>query len=57
MLGGEAVLEVAGTLCFLIGVIHSYFGERFILIRLLRGDKAPHLFGGDFFPKRTLRFS
>ena len=51
------MLEVAATLCFLIGIIHSYLGERFILIRLFRGDKVPHLLGSDFFPKRTLRFA
>lgn len=50
------MLEVAATLCFMIGLIHSYLGERFILIHLLRGDKVPHLFGSDYFPKRTLRF-
>jgi hypothetical protein len=51
------VLEIATILCFLIGVIHSYLGERFILIRLFRGDRAPHLFGSDYFPKGTLRFA
>ncbi len=51
------MLEIAATLCFLIGIIHSYLGERFILIRLLRGDKIPHLFGSDYFSKRTLRFA
>lgn len=51
------MLEVAAILCFLIGIIHSYLGERFILIRLFRGDRVPHLFGSDYFPKRTLRFA
>ncbi len=51
------MLEIAATLCFLIGAFHSYLGERFILIRLFRDDKVPHLFGSDFFPKRTLRFA
>ena len=51
------MLEVAAVLCFLIGIIHSYLGERFILIPLFRGDKVPHLFGSAFFPKRTLRFA
>ena len=51
------MLEIAAALCFLIGTIHSYLGERFILIRLFHGDKVPHLFGSDFFPKRTLRFA
>ncbi len=51
------MLEIAAILCILIGVVHSYLGERFILIRLFRGDKVPHLFGSDFLPKRTLRFA
>ena len=51
------MLEVASALCFLIGIIHSYLGERFILIPLFRGDKVPYLFGSAFFPKRTLRFA
>lgn len=51
------MLVTAAILCFVTGIIHSYLGERFILIRLFRGDKVPHLFGSDFFPKRTLRFA
>ncbi len=51
------MLEIAATLCILIGAIHSYLGERYILIRLFRGDNIPHLFGSDFFTKRTLRFA
>lgn len=51
------MLEVAAALCFLIGIIHSYLGERFILIRLFRGDRIPHLFGSGYFTKRTLRFA
>jgi len=50
------VLEAAAILCFAIGLIHSCLGEKFILIRLFLGDKVPHLFGSDSFPKRTLRF-
>ncbi len=51
------MLEVAATLCLLIGIVHSYLGERFILIRLFRGDGVPHLFGSDYLSKRTLRFA
>lgn len=50
------MLQIAALLCFLIGLIHSFLGERFILIRLFRGDKVPHLFGSDLFTKGTLRF-
>lgn len=51
------MLIIASTLCFLIGIIHSYLGERYILVPLLRGDRVPHLFGGSYFTKRTLRFA
>lgn len=51
------MLEAAAILCFLIGLIHSCLGERFILIRLFRGDRVPHLFGSGYFPKRTFRFA
>jgi hypothetical protein len=51
------VLETAGILCLLVGVAHSYLGERYILIRLFQNGRVPHLFGSDFFPKGTLRFA
>lgn len=50
-------LEIASALCVLIGCIHSYLGERFILIRLFRTGNIPQLFGSDYFTKRTLRFA
>ena len=50
------MLIVAAALCVLIGVIHSYLGERFILIRLFRRPLPP-LFGDDWFTKQTLRFA
>jgi hypothetical protein len=51
------MLVVAASLCFGIGLAHSYLGERYILIRLFRGSRSPQLFGSDFFTKRTLRFA
>lgn len=51
------MLAIAVFLCVAIGAIHSYLGERFILIRLFRQTQIPHLFGSDFFTKRTLRFA
>ncbi len=51
------VLPTAAALLVLIGLIHSYLGERYILIRLFRAGKVPHLFGGDTFTKGTLRFA
>jgi len=40
-----------------IGFIHSYLGEKHILIRLFRRDNLPKLFGSDCFTKRVLRFA
>ena len=51
------MLQAAVFLCFLIGVIHSLLGERFILVRLFRGSQLPHLLGSDVFTKGTLRFA
>lgn len=51
------MLQTAAVLLFLIGIIHSILGERYILIRLFRHNKVPHLFGSDFFTKGTLRFA
>jgi len=51
------VLITAAALCFAIGVSHSYLGERYVLIRLFRSSRIPHLFGSDWFTKRTLRFA
>ena len=51
------MLVIAAFLSFIIGVIHSYLGERYILIRLFRRDNIPVLFGSDSFTKRTIRFA
>ncbi len=51
------MLQTATVLLLLIGLIHSYLGERYILIRLFRTGKVPHLFGDDYFTRRTLRFA
>ena len=51
------MLQTAALLLLLIGLVHSYLGERYILIRLFRSGKVPHLFGSDTFPKGTLRFA
>ena len=49
------MLIAAASLAFLIGLAHSYLGERYILIRLFRRE-LPRLFGSDDFTKQTLRF-
>ncbi len=48
---------IASSLLILIGVAHSYLGERYILTRLFRRDNLPKLFGGTAFTKNTLRFA
>ncbi len=50
-------LTVAGILAIALGVVHSFLGERYILIRLFRRDNLPQLFGGTEFTSRTLRFA
>lgn len=50
-------LYTAIVLLILIGCIHSFLGEKYILIRLFKRDNLPWLFGGDWFTKQTLRFA
>lgn len=50
------MLLVASLILILCGIVHSYLGEKYILIRLFRKDNIPHLFGNDEFTKGTLRF-
>ena len=51
------MLLVASSLIVLIGIAHSYLGEKYIIIRLLRYEKLPKLFGDDSFTRLTLRFA
>ncbi len=53
----NTTLLLAAALAAGIGAAHSYLGERYILIRLLRRQDLPRLFGSDRFTKRTLRFA
>lgn len=50
------MLTLAALLLIFIGLVHSYLGERYILIRLFKRD-LPKLFGGDTFTKQVLRFA
>ncbi len=50
-------LIAAVVIAVAIGVTHSYLGERYILMRLMRRDNLPKLFGDDRFTKRTLRWA
>lgn len=49
------MLTAAALLAISIGIIHSYLGEKYILMRLFR-QPLPRLFGDDRFTKQTLRF-
>ena len=51
------LLVVGSFLLIFIGFIHSYLGEKYILIRLFRRDNLPKLLGSDWFTKRVLRFA
>ena len=48
---------IAAALAVLLGVAHSYLGERYILTRLFRRGDLPRLFGGVEFTQQTLRFA
>jgi hypothetical protein len=51
------MLYLGSFLAVIIGLVHSYLGEKYILIRLFQRDNLPQLFGGDWFTKRVLRFA
>ena len=50
-------LYFAAFLAFGIGVLHSFLGEKYILMRLFRREDIPELFGSSDFTIRTLRFA
>ncbi len=50
-------LHIAFLLIAIIGLAHSYLGEKYILIRLFKRNNLPKLFGGTNFTKNTLRFA
>ena len=50
-------LYTAAVLTILIGIAHSWLGERYILMRLFRRSTLPPLFGGEGFTRNTLRFA
>ena len=51
------MLIVGAVLAILIGLAHSYLGEKYILIHLFRMENLPMIGGSDWFTKRTLRFA
>jgi len=52
----KIALYVAALLVVATGMAHSYFGERYLLMRLFRRNDLPKLFGSTDFTVRTLRF-
>jgi hypothetical protein len=52
-----SALNLAALLLALAGIAHSYLGERYILIRLLRRADLPKLSGGTQFTARILRLA
>lgn len=53
----DTLLLIAAALAVLLGVGHSYLGERYVLMRLFRRVELPKLFGSDIFTRRVLRFA
>ena len=51
------LLVFAAVLVALVGIAHSYLGERYILVRLFRRGNLPDLFRKADFTKRTLRLA
>ena len=52
-----SLLYFAAFLAILLGAVHSWLGEKYILVRLFRRDNLPQLFGSAQFTTRTLRFA
>ena len=50
------MLFTGAFLAILLGLLHSYLGERYILVRLFKRE-LPKLLGSDWFTKRILRFA
>jgi hypothetical protein len=51
------MLLIGSFLLIFIGLVHSYLGEKYLLIRLFKRDNLPKLLGSDWFTKRVLRFA
>jgi hypothetical protein len=53
----QSLYFVAASLCLILGLGHSFVGERYILMRLCRRTDLPKLFGSTELTARTLRFA
>jgi hypothetical protein len=50
------MLAIATVLLLIMGIAHSYLGERYILIRLSKRENLPKVLGSVAFTVGTLRF-
>jgi hypothetical protein len=48
---------VAAILFIVLGIAHSYLGERYILIPLFKRGHLPKIFNSELLTERTLRFA
>ncbi len=48
--------SIAAFLFVLLGIVHSYLGERFILIPLFKWGRLPEIFNSEVLTGRTIRF-
>ncbi|HUG23566.1 hypothetical protein [Piscinibacter sp.] len=53
----EFMLYAAAALTVAVGIAHSYLGERYLLMRLLRSGQLAGVFSRPEFAARTLRFA
>jgi hypothetical protein len=53
----NALLLAAAAILLVVGIAHSYLGERYILIRLFRRTELPRVWGSDVHTRRILRFA
>ncbi|WP_374337645.1 hypothetical protein [Leeia sp.] len=51
------LFDLAAVVILLIGVAHSWLGERYLLQRLARLDNLPRLYGGTAYTMTLLRFA
>ena len=51
------LLSLAALLAVGIGIAHSWLGEQYIIVRLLRRPDLPRLLGSDRFTRQTIRFA
>ena len=53
----NSLLVLAALLAVAIGLAHSWLGEQYIIVPLLRRINLPKLFGSDKFTRQTIRFA